>query len=165
MALGSVRTPQTDGNTTRLRRAPGPTCPTRNKPQKKSTAKDTTFRRLSRPTIGDLTGAFRWRFGPRPKAPSTPSAQPRYSQLHVEAPPNLQTTKPSQAKPNHTACLQVCGDRCTSILLGVCPARPDLSSGPPPACTPSGTRVSAFCLGKGFPLKQVTPVALDLFFW
>lgn len=26
---------------------------------------------------------------------------------------------------------QVCKDRCTSILLGVCPARPDLSSGPP----------------------------------
>mmetsp|Transcript_18092 Transcript_18092/g.29841 ORF Transcript_18092/g.29841 Transcript_18092/m.29841 type:complete len:179 (-) Transcript_18092:29-565(-) len=25
----------------------------------------------------------------------------------------------------------VCGDRCTSILLGVCPACPDLSSGPP----------------------------------
>ncbi|CAE7586432.1 Nek6 [Symbiodinium natans] len=25
----------------------------------------------------------------------------------------------------------VCGDQCTSILLGVCPARPDLSSGPP----------------------------------
>ena len=26
---------------------------------------------------------------------------------------------------------QVCRDRCTSILLGVCPKRPDLSSGPP----------------------------------
>ncbi|CAL1156257.1 unnamed protein product [Cladocopium goreaui] len=67
----------------------------------------------------------------------------------------------------------VCGDRCTSILLGVCPACPDLSSGPPagrgyfvslaeipdcisgvPYCTTSarftqGTRIAALITGDG----------------
>ncbi|OLP87108.1 putative serine/threonine-protein kinase nek2 [Symbiodinium microadriaticum] len=66
----------------------------------------------------------------------------------------------------------VCGDQCTSILLGVCSARPDLSSGPPgrgyfvslteipdcisgvPHCRTSsrftlGTRIAALITGEG----------------
>eukprot|EP00434_Breviolum_minutum_P006662 symbB.v1.2.005881.t1/scaffold345.1/size224439/6 len=81
----------------------------------------------------------------------------------------------------------VCKDRCTSILLGVCPARPDLSSGPPggrgyfvslaeipdcisgvPYCTTSarfteGTRIAALITGGGKlpPKKRGFDVGFD----